>query len=37
MPTVWDNRCLQHYAVADFGGLGAREMEHVASLGEKPF
>ena len=34
---LWDNRNLQHYAVSDFGGLGAREMEHVASLGERPF
>eukprot|EP01052_Picozoa_sp_SAG31_P012817 SAG31_NODE_758_length_12292_cov_14.175511_3_plen_62_part_00 len=27
----------KHYAVSDFGGLGAREMEHVASLGERPY
>ena len=36
---VWDNRQLQHYAVADYGGLAdtTRLMEHSASLGTRPF
>ena len=33
---MWDNRCTQHYAVADHDGT-QRLMEHTASLGEKPF
>lgn len=35
---MWDNRCLQHYAVADFGkeGGGPRWMEHVTTMGTTP-
>ena len=31
----WDNRCTQHYAVPDHGGLH-RRMERVTLLGERP-
>jgi alpha-ketoglutarate-dependent taurine dioxygenase len=38
---MWDNRVLQHYAVADYGESiaagGTRHMEHTASLGDRPF
>ncbi len=37
---MWDNRAVQHYAVSDWGGLTnekTRLLEHVASLGTKPF
>ena len=30
---MWDNRCLMHYAVADFNGQGSRHMDHCATLG----
>lgn len=35
---IWDNRCVQHYAVADYGGDagGPRWMDHVATLGTTP-
>lgn len=33
---IWDNRVLQHYAVSDYGSA-RRKMEHIASLGTKPF
>lgn len=33
---IWDNRILQHYAVADHDG-SERYMEHTSALGEKPF
>ncbi|MFN0025771.1 MAG: TauD/TfdA dioxygenase family protein [Acidimicrobiales bacterium] len=32
----WDNRCTQHYAVPDHGGLH-RRVERVTLLGDKPF
>ena len=36
---MWDNRACQHYAVADYGGErdARRVMEHMASLGDRPF
>lgn len=41
---LWDNRQLQHYAVGDYGGEAgrpggstARLMEHMATLGDRPF
>lgn len=33
---LWDNRVVQHYAVSDYGN-SRRKMEHVASLGTKPY
>lgn len=35
---LWDNRCLVHYGLADYGGEngGPRWMDHVATLGETP-
>ena len=33
---MWDNRCLMHYAVADFNGQGSRHMDHCATLGSTP-
>ena len=32
----WDNRCAQHYAVPDHGGLH-RRMERVTLIGDRPF
>jgi len=36
---LWDNRCVQHYAVADYGREHdtGRLMEHMATLGDRPF
>lgn len=31
---VYDNRITQHYAVADYGKVGARALHHIALLGE---
>ena len=33
---LWDNRVVQHYAVSDYGS-SPRKMEHVASLGTRPY
>ncbi|WP_419552944.1 TauD/TfdA dioxygenase family protein [Candidatus Poriferisodalis sp.] len=32
----WDNRCTQHYAVPDHGGMH-RRMERVTLIGDRPF
>lgn len=38
---LWDNRCVQHYATADYGeqqtGGKVRVLEHTGSMGDKPF
>ena len=31
---IYDNRITNHYAVADYGKVGPRELHHVALLGE---
>lgn len=31
---VFDNRCVNHYAVADYGDVGPRSLHHIAMLGE---
>jgi taurine dioxygenase len=33
---MWDNRCLQHFAVADYGS-SPRTMHRVTVLGDRPF
>jgi len=33
---MWDNRCLQHFAVADYG-TQRRTMHRIAILGDRPF
>jgi len=33
---IWDNRCTQHYAVADYAPT-VRQMERAGIIGEKPF
>ena len=39
---IWDIRSVQHYAVADYGGMqqggtAPRLMEHAATMGDTPF
>ena len=33
---IWDNRCLMHYAVADYEGLGDRHMHRTTVIGDRP-
>jgi len=34
---MWDNRCVQHYAIGDYGDVGGfRWLDHCATLGTKP-
>lgn len=33
---VWDNRCLMHYAVADYDGVGDRYMHRTTVWGDRP-
>ncbi len=33
---IWDNRCLMHYAIADYEGKGARYMHRTTVIAETP-
>ena len=33
---IWDNRCLMHYAIADYEGKGSRYMHRTTVIAEKP-
>ena len=33
---VWDNRCLMHYAVVDYDGVGERYMHRTTVIAERP-
>lgn len=33
---IWDNRCVMHYAIADYQGLGDRYMHRTTVIAERP-